>query len=153
MVSAGSMFSLAVLSNANVYVWGQGDFGQIGNGADNSVKVPVQIGIIARKISAGDFHSLALEAPPAIEEQMKNKQSVSLGSSIFVNKITLLLPVEQKIQYAMYDICGRVVLTRGESLIKGKLDINVSKIKQGVYFLVVKTAVKKSCFKVIKLIK
>ena len=61
-ISAGSEFSLALLSNGTVMAWGAGDEGQLGNGKRSKSLSPVAVkalgGVTA--ISAGGEHALAL---------------------------------------------------------------------------------------------
>ena len=68
-VSSGRLHTCALTKNDSVQCWGQGDYGQLGNGQtiDSSVPVDVQAGstddsaltgIVA--ISAGDYHTCAL---------------------------------------------------------------------------------------------
>jgi alpha-tubulin suppressor-like RCC1 family protein len=61
-ISAGDVFSLALLSNGTVMAWGANNVGQLGNGTTVGSEVPVAVsglsGVTA--ISAGYGHSLAL---------------------------------------------------------------------------------------------
>ncbi len=63
-VKAGTNFSVALLANGTVWVWGRNDYGQVGNGTTTgSEPQPVQnttlSGIV--QISAGSVHSVALK--------------------------------------------------------------------------------------------
>jgi YD repeat-containing protein len=63
-VAAGTNHSLAVLADGRVLAWGQGDQGQLGNGATtNSASVVEVTGVSnAVAVAAGDRHSLVLLA-------------------------------------------------------------------------------------------
>jgi alpha-tubulin suppressor-like RCC1 family protein len=56
-ISAGNNFSTALLANGQVWDWGQGSDGQLGNGNDEDSDVPVQVqlpeGTYATQIYAG----------------------------------------------------------------------------------------------------
>ena len=65
--AAGSYHSLALTtSGGNVYAWGYGSYGQLGNGSNSTQQLPVEVvnsaGALANitAISAGEYHSLAL---------------------------------------------------------------------------------------------
>ena len=66
--SAGADHSLALTSGGNVYAWGYGNYGQLGNGANSSQQLPVEVvtasGALANitAIAAGVDHSLALRS-------------------------------------------------------------------------------------------
>jgi alpha-tubulin suppressor-like RCC1 family protein len=61
-ISAGYFHALALLANGTVMAWGNGDYGELGNGATVDSDVPVQVsgltGVTA--IAAGAIHSIAL---------------------------------------------------------------------------------------------
>lgn len=61
-ISAGFFHALALLSNGTVMAWGNGDYGELGNGMTVDSNVPVQVGGLAgvKQIAAGGIHSLAL---------------------------------------------------------------------------------------------
>jgi alpha-tubulin suppressor-like RCC1 family protein/lysophospholipase L1-like esterase len=61
-VSEGASTSLAVGSDGNVYAWGSGDVGQLGddNTDDSDVPVEVKLPVTATAVSEGDYTSLAL---------------------------------------------------------------------------------------------
>lgn len=67
-ITGGNSFSLALLLDGTVWVWGSNTRGQIGDGTTSQRWVPKQIGglsdIVA--ISAGDSHSLALRSDGAV---------------------------------------------------------------------------------------
>jgi alpha-tubulin suppressor-like RCC1 family protein len=66
-ISAGERYNLALLKDGSVWVWGQGNWGQLGNGqaTDRALAGPVidregkRIGGV-KDISAGPYHALAL---------------------------------------------------------------------------------------------
>ena len=62
-ISAGRLHSLAIPKNGKVYVWGDNEFGQLGDGTTKMRMFPKLIKKIPGKvidIAAGDYHSLAL---------------------------------------------------------------------------------------------
>lgn len=63
-VSGGGSHSLALAPDGQVYAWGRGDFGQLGDGAGTTTGTPVRVnppgGEPATAIAAGGTHSLAL---------------------------------------------------------------------------------------------
>ena len=64
-VTAGDYHSLALDVDGNLWAWGNDDSGQLGNGAlTGDVTVPQQIttGTTYTAVTAGDYHSLALDA-------------------------------------------------------------------------------------------
>jgi alpha-tubulin suppressor-like RCC1 family protein len=68
-IAAGGLFSLALLTNGTVMAWGDGAFGQIGNGTTTGAVTPTAVtGLTGVKaVSAGGVSSFALvaAAPPA----------------------------------------------------------------------------------------
>ena len=64
-VSAGDSHSLAIDNEGNLWAWGSNSFGQVGNGTSgNFIYSPVQIksGTKFSQISAGSYHSLAIDS-------------------------------------------------------------------------------------------
>ena len=63
-IAAGGSFGMAIGSNGNLYSWGDGDNGQLGNNTTTFTSTPVKVnmpsGVTASVISAGDDHSLAI---------------------------------------------------------------------------------------------
>jgi alpha-tubulin suppressor-like RCC1 family protein len=63
-VAAGAAHSLALTSDGNVWAFGLGSSGQLGQGSTGSSNVAIQVtavsGIVA--IAAGDNHSVALKS-------------------------------------------------------------------------------------------
>jgi alpha-tubulin suppressor-like RCC1 family protein len=61
-ISAGFFHSLALLRNGTVMAWGNGDYGELGNGGTSNSDVPVQVSGLTgvKAISAGGIDSLAL---------------------------------------------------------------------------------------------
>ena len=63
-IAAGGSFGMAIGSNGNLYSWGDGDMGQLGNGtttfSDKSRGRGDALGVTASVISAGDEHALAI---------------------------------------------------------------------------------------------
>lgn len=63
-VAAGLQHSLAIKTDGTLYAWGDGQYGQIGNGKTNAVTSPTKLNQISgiTKIAAGSNHSLALKS-------------------------------------------------------------------------------------------
>ena len=69
-VSAGRLFSLAIDQDGNTWAWGNNDNGQLGNGNTSGTNTPQSVlldpkhastVLKAVQVSAGDFHSLAID--------------------------------------------------------------------------------------------
>ena len=71
-ISAGGDYSLALGSDGYVYAWGHNNYGQLGNNTTFSSTVPVRVsdphnpnntgtGLKAVQVSAGSYHSLAID--------------------------------------------------------------------------------------------
>ena len=69
-VSAGRLFSLAIDQDGNIWAWGYNDNGQLGNGKTRGTNTPQSVlldpkhastVLKAVQVSAGDFHSLAID--------------------------------------------------------------------------------------------
>ncbi|WP_201736596.1 RCC1 domain-containing protein, partial [Bifidobacterium xylocopae] len=71
-ISAGDLHSLAIDNNGHAYSWGRNDAGQLGNGSSDGINniphpTPARVTDPAPNtrwttISAGDFHSLAIDS-------------------------------------------------------------------------------------------
>ncbi len=64
-ISAGGDHSFAIESNGNIWAWGAGGSGQLGNGTQESlvpIKVNVPSGVTFKNVSASLFHSLAIDS-------------------------------------------------------------------------------------------
>ncbi|MCL2444886.1 IPT/TIG domain-containing protein [Candidatus Saccharibacteria bacterium] len=68
-ISAGRDHSLALDSTGQIWAWGVGGAGQLGNGTNENSNVPVEVdttGVLANRqiiqVSAGGIHSLALDS-------------------------------------------------------------------------------------------
>ncbi|QIM17882.1 hypothetical protein G7066_02825 [Leucobacter coleopterorum] len=62
-VSVGGMHSLGLGTDGNVYAWGMGGSGQLGNGTTETKPTPTQVsvgGVTFTQVSAGQYFSLAL---------------------------------------------------------------------------------------------
>lgn len=64
-IAAGGYHSLALGSDGSVWAWGQGSYGQLGNGQTTNAKYPVKVtfppGTVIEDISAGGYHSMAID--------------------------------------------------------------------------------------------
>ena len=63
-ISAGDRHSLLVWTDGTLWAWGDGDYGKLGDGKEESRSKPVQIGENKdwKQISAGEFHSLGIKS-------------------------------------------------------------------------------------------
>ncbi|RBP98766.1 RCC1 domain-containing protein, partial [Bifidobacterium xylocopae] len=64
-ISAGYWHSLAIGSDGNTYAWGNNQYGQLGDGTTTNSNIPVRVhtpaGVHFTQVSAGGFHSLAID--------------------------------------------------------------------------------------------
>jgi alpha-tubulin suppressor-like RCC1 family protein len=63
VIAAGDIHSLALRGDGTVWVWGDNDTGQLGNGTTISSSTPVKVGGLSdvAAIAGGSWHSLALD--------------------------------------------------------------------------------------------
>lgn len=95
-VSAGQNFSAAVSDSGSVYIWGNGEYGQAGNGTSRAINKTAQVisGKDIKYISAGTSHVLALarnstESSVSGWGRNKNKQvGTAKEDSIILEPIT-----------------------------------------------------------------
>ncbi len=86
-IATGLLHSMALTSDGNLYSWGDGTNGQLGNGANTQANVPVSVdmtGVLAGKtltdIDAGYFHNIVLDSDGALYTWGKN-DSGQLGNA------------------------------------------------------------------------
>ena len=89
IVSAGSEHGLLVHPDGSLWVWGNNDYGQLGYGADDEAiergYEPVYIMEGITKVSAGDWHSLAIDSNKGLWT-WGNNEFGQLGDGTTVNK-------------------------------------------------------------------
>ncbi len=61
-ISAGAYHNLALDSSGNVWAWGLGYYGEIGNGSNNNPTAPVKVLTGGSSIAAGFYHSVAIKS-------------------------------------------------------------------------------------------
>ena len=62
-VAAGQYMSEALASNGNVYAWGDGAMGELGDGAVANKLTPTQVTVTGvTALAAGGYHSLVISA-------------------------------------------------------------------------------------------
>lgn len=61
-ISAGAYHNLALDSSGNVWVWGLGSFGAVGNGSNNDQPGPVKVLTGVSSIAAGFYHSVVIKS-------------------------------------------------------------------------------------------
>ncbi|WP_104087004.1 RCC1 domain-containing protein [Arthrobacter sp. GMC3] len=100
-VSAGGFHSLALGIDGALWAWGNNADGQLGNGSTSTVNssIPVRVsfpaGVTVTAVSAGAFHSLALDTDGSLwawgsdEDGQLGKPSTGFGSSV---PVQLALP-------------------------------------------------------------
>ena len=88
----GNYHSIAIKSDNTLWVWGQNDYGQLGDETTNSSAIPKQIGIDNNwtKVSAGAFHSLAIKSDGSLWASGQNDYG-QLCNNTFDNNTTLKL--------------------------------------------------------------
>ena len=60
-ISAGTYHSLALKNDQTVWAWGHNQYGQLGDGTNTSINIPLQVpGLSAVAIAGGGHHSLVL---------------------------------------------------------------------------------------------
>jgi alpha-tubulin suppressor-like RCC1 family protein len=91
-LAAGGEFSLVLCSDGTLASWGHGQFSQLGNGSTSQRTLPVLVsrtGVLSGKtvsrISAGDYHSLALCTDGTLAAWGGNEPFGALGNGSFVN--------------------------------------------------------------------
>ena len=91
-ISAGSDFTVALKSDGTRWVWGNNNYGQLGDGSTTNRNVPVQIGAVIdwQKFSAGDGHVLAIKTNGTLWA-WGNNEAGQLGDNSLINR---LLPVQ-----------------------------------------------------------
>ncbi len=67
-ISAGKDFSMALLADSTVWMWGRNNSGQLGNNTSTQSNVPVQVIGLNQvvEIAAGDAHSMARKADGSV---------------------------------------------------------------------------------------
>src|ERR1700730_1627249 len=85
-VSTGFHYNCALLTNATIKCWGDGNYGKLGNGQTEDSSVPVTVSGItnATAVSAGGLHACALLATREIECWGRN-YSGALGNGTMVD--------------------------------------------------------------------
>ncbi|MCU0776037.1 MAG: cadherin-like beta sandwich domain-containing protein, partial [Akkermansiaceae bacterium] len=91
-LAAGGEFSLVLCSDGTLASWGNGQFSQLGNGSTSQRTLPVLVsrtGVLSGKtvsrISAGDYHSLALCTDGTLAAWGMNGTFGALGNGSFTN--------------------------------------------------------------------
>ncbi len=109
-VAAGNDFSLAVTSTGTAWAWGNGQFGQLGNGSTANSSVPVQVkgltGAVA--VAAGFFHGLALRSDGTVwawggndSGQLGNGTTASSPVPVLVKGLTGITQIAAGAEYSL----------------------------------------------------
>lgn len=90
-MSAGDAHSAAVTQNKKLYMWGNGDYGRLGTGFENSEKSPTLVEDLNDKevvrVSCGAFHTLAMTINGRLWAWGQDKYNkLGLGKLESVNK-------------------------------------------------------------------
>ena len=92
-IAGGGAHSMALLGDGVTMTWGEGRFGELGNGTSGSSSVlPVQVSGLGQTvgIAAGSLHDLAFGEPiPAVTGVSPNEGALSGGTSVSVSGIHL----------------------------------------------------------------
>lgn len=110
-VSAGDAFSAVLGDNGQVYVFGDGEYGQHGSGSSSSMqREPVVVGKLANKkivqIAAGSFHMAALDSEGELYCWGLGKDGqVGQGTTLLHNTIPNVVPA-LKGQKVVQVACG-----------------------------------------------
>lgn len=95
-VAAGNRYALALSSKGQVYAWGRGSSGQLGNGSTKSESTPVAVTLPAAvrgkvtAISAGGDHAMALAGGEVLAwGSIGNGQSGNGGTATFPQRVSL----------------------------------------------------------------
>lgn len=118
-IAAGSLFSVALDADGNVWAWGRNEYGQLGNGTTDdsttAVKVPFEVKIVT--IGAGDNHALAVDETGATWTWGNNTDG-QLGTGSAATKAAL--PVKITTPEALVKVDGSATASVGISA-SGKL--------------------------------
>lgn len=87
-----------------------------------------------------------------VEERISHSENVVVLPPIFKDKIELMLKNPKLVEYTMYNVCGRIVLKGYKTSVEGRVTINMSEVRTGIYFLKIKTEDEIRTFKVIKIL-
>jgi len=95
-IAAGGLHSLAIGSDDNLYAWGYGYNGQLGNGSYGVSAVPVQValqGLRPVAIAGGGYHSLAIAAGGALHAWGDNSHYALGQTGIYASDTPVLVPL------------------------------------------------------------
>lgn len=95
-IAAGGLHGLAIGSDDNLYAWGYGYNGQLGNGKYEISNVPVQValqGLRPVAIAGGGYHSLAIVAGGALYAWGDNSHDALGQTGIYSSDTPLVVPL------------------------------------------------------------
>lgn len=117
-IAAGSAHSLAVTADGQVWAWGSGLYGQVGNGSSNDQPVPVVVPHLpkALAVAAGSLHSLALLADGSVwawgdnsSGQLGNGGGSAAVIPVTVSKLANIVAISSKAAHNLaLDASGQV---------------------------------------------
>lgn len=85
MISSGANHSLVLDSKGGIWVWGDNEFSQLGNGQITSAEIPMLLDSLPpiTEIEAGSYHNLAIDYDGNVWEWGSNFQGESGGETLF----------------------------------------------------------------------
>ncbi|NLZ44208.1 MAG: RCC1 repeat-containing protein, partial [Clostridia bacterium] len=97
-IDAGVAYSLALLSDGTIWTWGDGEYGQLGDGTWTDKKVPVQVNLTGCiNAASGGWHALALKSDGTVWAWGSNSggklgdgTTISKNSPVQVDGLNLL---------------------------------------------------------------
>jgi alpha-tubulin suppressor-like RCC1 family protein len=113
-IALGSDHTLALTNGGQVYAWGMGDFGRLGNGSEDDQPSPVLIGSLSgiTAIAAGSDHSLAVKDDNTVWAWGTNGVGqLGIGST---TPFKALIPVQVKSD-ATTNFTGAITVAAGNS--------------------------------------
>ena len=94
-IAAGGRFGMAIGSDGKLYIWGDGDMGQLGDGTTTFSSTPVLVemppGVSASVISAGDNHALAIGSNDLLYAWGENTDGQLGNGSVTEKKVPTLV--------------------------------------------------------------
>lgn len=130
-IKAGSEYTCARLTNRQVYCWGSGFYGQLGNGKNLDSPLPVAVSNIsdAVALSIGVAHACAVRSTGTVSCWGDNR-SGQLGDGTTANRSAPLLVKKQNVDGTTSALPGRVGVHAGDfhtcatGVTSGQKDVN-----------------------------
>lgn len=120
-IAGGFYHSLALKNDGSGWAWGDNTFGQLGNGTQTNSHIPVQVMGLCNGASA------------ILENAEENYISVYPNPSIGIFQLTVDNMQLAKGELEIYNVFGKKVYTA--SNIKQQMQIDLSTLSKGIYFI------------------